>query len=140
MMKTFLITVLTLLILGGCFAQSSTQEPKKELAKKNEATVLPNNNQVSTNKKDIYMPVMTKEQRVNKINNELIKQIEINKNELPADKKNAVLNNKKEINPATIKESQSNVKLLKIESKEILLNNTEIEKVNLYKNEKPDKN
>ena len=135
MMKTFLITVLTLFILGGCFAQSSAQEPKKELAKKNEATAFPNNNQVSPANKDIYMPVITKEQRVDKINKERSKQAEMkNIDVLPVEKK---AENK--MNPATIEESQSNVKLLKIESKQILLNNTEIEKVNLYKNEKPDK-
>jgi len=78
---------------------------------------------------------ITKEQRVDKINKERSKQAEMkNIDVLPVEKK---AENK--MNPATIEESQSNVKLLKIESKQILLNNTEIEKVNLYKNEKPDK-
>ena len=138
-MKTFLITELTLFILGGCFGQSSTQEQKKELAKKNEATAFPNNNKVSPAKKDIYMPVMTKEQRVDRINKERSKQAEINKSGVPADEKNAAIINTNEINSAVIKELQPNVKLLKIESKEILLNNTEIEKVNLIESSKPGK-
>lgn len=136
-MKTLFTALITLSFSCGGFAQSNTQEQKKE------ATVFPNNKneQISPAKKEIYVPEMTKEQMAEQINKERIKQAEMKKNEvLPVEKNADVINEDAppvEKNVVIMNESQSNVKLLKIESKEKLLNNTE--KVNLIKSEKPDK-
>lgn len=120
MLNKIFIGIISVLFTGGSlFAQQNTE---------------------ATNaKKVVCVPVMTKELRADKINKERIKQAEMKKNDVSPVEKNAVINKENEINPATIEESQSNDKLLKIESKEILLNKTETEKVILIESEKPDK-
>jgi len=126
MIKKIKIFGLFVLISGGSlFAQVNTaiQPPVKEVLVPETITIKKEQSKELQMKKEVYVPEMTKEQRVDKINKERSKQAEMKKNDvLPIEKK------ENKMNPATIEESQSNAKLLKIESKEILLNNTEIEK------------
>lgn len=115
MRKKIQILLLFIFISGGAlFAQQNTPATPDE--------------------KKIYIPVMTKEQKADKIIQEKINQAVMKKNDLPDTEKNAVIYNETEINPAIIEKSQYKESFLK--NSEENKANIKTEKDGLKENEK----